>query len=142
MAAVPHYGVILCAGFSLPGIQSPRFSLVTLGTDSTHEESTMSPQTNKQTNKERKKERKVSSIKQTIESREASSSSMVCLQLVAGTFSRVRSMNYLHSSHHSCICMAFAKLEGSFARHSTYCLLWTSEQESKTQLLLLLPKGL
>ncbi|KAG7226303.1 hypothetical protein INR49_003055 [Caranx melampygus] len=41
---------------------------------------------------------------------------MVCLHPGAVTFSCVRSMNYLLSSHHSCTCMAFARLGGEFCQ--------------------------
>lgn len=56
---------------------------------------------------------------------------MVCLQRAAGTFSCVRSMNYPLSSHHSCICMAFARLGGEFCQAQHLLLIvdkWTGEQ--------------
>ncbi|KAK2826311.1 hypothetical protein Q5P01_020525 [Channa striata] len=46
----------------------------------------------------------------------AAASSMVCLHPGAVTFSCVRSMNYLLSFHHSCTCMAFARLGGEFCQ--------------------------
>lgn len=92
----------------------------------------------------------------------AAASSMVCLHPGAVTFSCVRSMNHLLTSHHSeyfttvrpCLntiqissytsrvqmitlsvlqaahVWRLRGLEGSFAKPSTCCLLWTSEQET------------
>lgn len=56
---------------------------------------------------------------------------MVFLQRAAGTFFCVRSMIYLLSSHHSCICMAFARLGGEFCQAQHLLLIvdkWTGEK--------------